>query len=74
MSNMDVSYDGRGDKWSQRVRTSVLAFLVALKAERATQETFSMDIRIWLFFFPRIPLQTTKLHARDHTIEPLWHV
>jgi hypothetical protein len=69
---MDVSYDGRGDKCSQRDRTSDLAFLVALEAERATQETFSMDIRFWLFFFPRIPLQATKLHTRDHSIEPLY--
>jgi hypothetical protein len=53
---MDVSYDGRDDKWSQRDRASVLGFLVALEAERATQKTISMDIRIWLFFFPRIPL------------------
>jgi hypothetical protein len=43
---MDVNYDGGGEKWSQGDRTLVLAFLVALEAERATstRETFSMDI------------------------------
>lgn len=39
ISNIDVTYDGRGDKWSIEDRTSLLAFLVALEAERATQET-----------------------------------
>ena len=46
---MEVCNDGRGDKQSQGYRAPVMAFLVALEAECATQETILMSIRIQNF-------------------------
>ena len=56
-------------KWGQGDRTSVLTFLEALEIERAIQETSHPNLAL---HFPRIPRQATKLHTREHLIEPLY--
>ena len=69
-STTNVSYDAGDDEWDQRDTALVLTFHVTLKAQCASQETFSKRISK-IGSFHRIPRQTTILHAQTTLMERL---